>query len=841
MPRTTILRSETNLDLWSRLRRLQLRALLAAGLAAAALWAAAGPGHAATGRADAAFDPSANPACPMPDEVARQTAQRFTDIEAGHTHAANIGCLVHFGITVGAGDGSYFDPGRGVDRWQMALFMTRAAELAGVTLPGGDQGFTDVGDLRSAIRAGVNAAAALGIMPGTSSTEFSPRSPVRRADMALYLVRLLELVTDANSPIDVTVDPSTGAVTMTRRGGGEIIADDSFDDVAAMATAAEEHAINAIYELGVTTGTSKGLYDPAGRVTRGQMAAFIVRLLGHSSLRPDGPVVLAPWEPGAPGPLPADPGGVYLGDPLQLIVHTSFERAYSLPGPDGDVLEVWLCNTPEKGRRYSTHPDNRHNPTNYAAKFASQVTEWFEWLSNGLYTPVFVPGGVVDVESSSDYFRTCDDAVLAEGLDRWTGIDGAVIVVGADVGSDRVVGRASCGFYSQRAFPDNHRTVLVNGDAFTYPMLLAHEMGHALCWPHSYSGETHGHSNEIWEYDNPMDIMGSPVLGESDPVPLIGTPAINRYAAGWIPTDQVRVHKLGTTARYKLVPPGEDGIQLLVIPVEEGSRVTYWALGARVAGSGGNWWADAAVPKEGVEMYIVDQSVYGCDLPDRGYCYGLARRTTPLFDHDDSYDESAVAHVMSQQGRWWWRGSAGSPTSVRVELVEIEGSTFTVEVRPNVEEAEPEHTGDWTIETGARTAGDYISARTFTDIGSSGTPDWLQLYIRCMTHDDDLEVAFLSSQSHFAGTPTVEYRFGSQPSSTSLSMTVSTDSGAGFLRDGDIAAFIRQLRADTSGVLYVDLWDRPAYGGRYVHEAGGTLGVAGVAEQVEPVLRDCGY
>ena len=467
------------------------------------------------------------------------------------------------------------------------------------------------------------------------------------------------------------------------------------------------------------------------------------------------------------------------------------------------------------------------------------MTAWFEWLSGGLYQPVFKPGGVVDVGQSGDYYQACDEAVLAQSFDQ-RDIDGAVVVVGADVAVDGVVGHASCGFYSQRGFPNNSRSILVSGGVFSDPTLLAHEMGHALCWPHSYSGETPDDADDIWEYDNPMDIMGSAVDGESDPVPLIGTLAINRYAAGWIPTDQVRVHKLGTTARYELVPPGEDGVQLLVIPSENDSRVAYWALGARVSGSGGEWWADADIPAEGVEMYAVDQSAYGCDLPDRGYCYGLERRTQPIFDPDDGYDRFAAQHVMAEEDEGWWRGSAGSPASVDVDLVRIEGSAFTVHVSPRTEESEPESAGDWTVETGSRTAGDYTLARTSTDIGSGGSANWLRLGIQC-TSPDDLEVFFRSSQSHFAGTPTLQYRFGSQPSPTSLSMSSSTTSAAGFLHGSDIAAFVRQLRADTSGVLYLDLWDRPAHGGRTTHEGGGTLGVTGVAEQVEPVLRECGY
>ena len=77
---------------------------------AAGLAAAAAPVGADSGRADAALAAGANPACPNPEQAARQAAARFSDIDADNTHAANIGCLVYYGVTAGAGDGSRFDP-----------------------------------------------------------------------------------------------------------------------------------------------------------------------------------------------------------------------------------------------------------------------------------------------------------------------------------------------------------------------------------------------------------------------------------------------------------------------------------------------------------------------------------------------------------------------------------------------------------------------------------------------------------------------------------------------------------------------------------------------------------
>ena len=539
-----------------------------------------------------------------------------------------------------------------------------------------------------------------------------------------------------------------------------------------------------------------------------------------------------------------DADGVYATDPLHLIAYASFERAYSLPGADGDILEVWLCNTPESGRRYSTHEDNRHNPSNYADKFASQVTAWFEWLSDDMYAPVFRPGGVVDVNRSADFFEACDEKVLNQNLRRWRDVHGVVVVVGVAADSEGFIGRASCGFFSQRSFPDNRRSILVSGDAFTDPTLLAHEMGHALCWPHSYSGETKDDYGEVYEYDNPMDIMGSPSYGEADPVPMIGTLAINRYASGWIPIDQVRIHRLGTTARYELVPPGENGVQLLVIPYEipfeNASRLSYLALGARVAGSGDEWWADAGLSLEGVEIYEIDQTAFACELPDRGYCYGLERRTIPVFDPDIGYDWQAPPHVMVETGEWWYWGEAGESDSFIVELVAVDGHTFTVAVRPLIEEPEPAVLSDWDVGTGSRTAGDYTSASTLTNIGSEDIPNWLQLFVRC-TGRDELDIYIGSSGSYFASTPTLQYRFGGQSSPTELSLTASTDNRFGFIQEDDLSSFVRQLRADTSGRLYVDLWDVPTYSGRSAHEGGGALGIAGVASHVEPILQECGY
>ncbi|MEQ8839616.1 MAG: S-layer homology domain-containing protein [Acidimicrobiales bacterium] len=105
----------------------------------------------------------------------------------------------------------------------------------------GSFAFNDVGCIRI-----------LGITTGTSASTYSPNDTVTREQMAAFLARLYRRLGQTCS----------GAPT-------------PFVDIAGSFAAAD---IACIYELGVTTGVSSTRYDPAGTVTREQMAAFLGRL-----------------------------------------------------------------------------------------------------------------------------------------------------------------------------------------------------------------------------------------------------------------------------------------------------------------------------------------------------------------------------------------------------------------------------------------------------------------------------------------------------------------------------------------------------------------------------------
>ncbi len=229
--------------------------------------------------------PAGNPACPDPATSAQWADRRFSDVGMADVHAADIGCIAHHGITIGVGDGSSFAPSQTVPRWQMALFMSRAVHKAGIELPDPSPAFSDLGKLNAAEVQGVMAAVALGIMPGIEPSSFLPDAPVNRADMALFLIRLLDITTTSDSPLRVSVDPS-GRVDLTRRDGTTVTASHPFADVEGNVAESYEQAIGALYVLGVTRGTSETAFSPDQLVTRAQMASFIVRALGHTAVRP---------------------------------------------------------------------------------------------------------------------------------------------------------------------------------------------------------------------------------------------------------------------------------------------------------------------------------------------------------------------------------------------------------------------------------------------------------------------------------------------------------------------------------------------------------------------------
>jgi hypothetical protein len=121
-------------------------------------------------------------------------------------------------------------------------------------------------DEGSVHEADIAAIAAEGITAGCGPYLFCPLAELPRWQMALILTRL-------HQAAGFTLSDGT---------------DQGFDDLAALSPEAVT-AINQLAQLGVTTGTSIGAFDPGGMVSRWQMALFLVRLAAVENLTiPDG-------------------------------------------------------------------------------------------------------------------------------------------------------------------------------------------------------------------------------------------------------------------------------------------------------------------------------------------------------------------------------------------------------------------------------------------------------------------------------------------------------------------------------------------------------------------------
>lgn len=174
----------------------------------------------------------------------------FDDEESPQEWA--IDRVYQLGITTGCDD-LRFCPLGDVERWQMALFLTRVWDAVSGPSPAGPaREFVDLEGYSPETVAAVGRLSALGITSGISETEFAPHQPVTRWQMALFLHRLL-------TGLDVTV-PETEAP--------------EFTDVTDPAIL---EAVADLYRLGVTTGTSEATFSPNDIVTREQMAAFLAR------------------------------------------------------------------------------------------------------------------------------------------------------------------------------------------------------------------------------------------------------------------------------------------------------------------------------------------------------------------------------------------------------------------------------------------------------------------------------------------------------------------------------------------------------------------------------------
>ncbi len=296
----------------------------------------------------------------------------------------------------------------------------------------------------------------------------------------------------------------------------------------------------------------------------------------------------------APGALAADDYGA---DPNGLINHYDDVSRYST---GTDVWRVWVCDTALDG--------SVGDVAGAVEILNDEIAAVFSWMSTGQYDLYFEAGGTVTIAGEDG-----DDCVQAV-LDASTpsGANGVFIITDEPGWS----GAGSPGYSTQSLSPANRRYALVtyNG-VFSYSIAVsAHELGHAIYWPHSFTGPS--------EYDNPIDLM-------SGGFGTYATLGINRYAAGWVDPDQVAFYD-GTATSIDLRPVGDPGIQLFAIPGEETGD--YFVLDARV-----DHEYDGRPSAHGVTVHEVRH-----ECESTYFCAGTLREQIPERDDGNSY-----GHVLT--------------------------------------------------------------------------------------------------------------------------------------------------------------------------------------------------
>ncbi len=121
------------------------------------------------------------------------TPQGFIDVP-GIEPAAQIAInqITEIGLASGTSR-TTFSPHQRMPRWQMAIFVSRLLERAGIEMPAGhDYGFTDLSNLSAEATTAINQIARLGVASGTSPTTFSPHQTMPRWQMAIFLANALQ-------------------------------------------------------------------------------------------------------------------------------------------------------------------------------------------------------------------------------------------------------------------------------------------------------------------------------------------------------------------------------------------------------------------------------------------------------------------------------------------------------------------------------------------------------------------------------------------------------------------------------------------------------------------------
>ena len=361
-------------------------------------------------------------------------------------------------------------------------------------------------------------------------------------------------------------------------------------------------------------------------------------------------------------------------DPLGLIASYGTTSYYTNLE---DRIEVWIC-----------QPDGHTGVVNQTVQ---QLTDrlnksilpgFFRSLSGGRYTLRFVPGGT----TTAFDWRWCEPAeqrdintagLMAVAGDRLEDQLEDLLGGGADLPTGG--GRQPLPPWVFNTYPSNKRRIIAgfyNGLEGMNIAGIRWVLSRTLAWGRSFTRAL-PESAIGYERDNPMDMLGSGGALDN----LVGTIAVNLYAAGWIDPSDVHIYQ-GGTDQVTLSVGWEPGTQMIVLPSEQ--RGHFLSLGARAAQR-----HDREIPKEGVESYIV--SHHECDLLQMiggtpNPCWGTQRTHKP-WPHDTETKTDALGftvlrnplmHVLGVGQSLEWNG-------ITVSVADRTGDQWTVTITDGTE------------------------------------------------------------------------------------------------------------------------------------------------------------
>ena len=197
-----------------------------------------------------------NAGCSSP--VASKSIQvDFLDVPPANTFHDYINTVARNGVTAGCGGGNYCGTAS-VTRAQMAVFLLKAEHGSGFVPPSCTGLFTDVACPGGFAVDWIEQLSLEAITGGCGGTNYCPTNPVRRDQMAVFLLK-------ASLGSGYVPPAATGTV---------------FADVPASAFAADW--IENLYALNITGGclTNPLRYCPSNTNNRQQMAVFITKTFG---------------------------------------------------------------------------------------------------------------------------------------------------------------------------------------------------------------------------------------------------------------------------------------------------------------------------------------------------------------------------------------------------------------------------------------------------------------------------------------------------------------------------------------------------------------------------------